>query len=212
MPERCAAGYATPVIRRVPALDDEQQCPYDVGAVVERRKLPGLSGRPSFRVNAIERQRLGDVTATDALAEGRISGNTRARQRWQIQWVKENDRRWAATHPTASGEDILRRFRTRHADRYCWVLTIALQDPIRCMAEQRDILTGRTQGGKHAAPGDDQYVRSGGIDPYAEAVDAATQARLVADAFEARTRTKAQHGLRKAGLKYARVGLARRST
>jgi hypothetical protein len=166
------------VIRRVPAFDDEQQCPYDVGGVYQR-KLPGLTGRPSFRVTLPPiRQRLGDVTQRQVIAEGRMDGR-RALERWRIEWVKQHDG-WAKRppHRTASDADVLARWRTHHADRYCWVLTIALQDPIRCMAEQRDILTGRTQGGKHAAPGDDQYVRSGGIDPYAEAVDAATLVRL----------------------------------
>jgi hypothetical protein len=164
------------VIRRVPALDDEQPCPYAVGGIYQR-KLPGLSGRPSFRVTLPPtRQRLGDVTQRQVIAEGRMDGR-RALERWRIEWVKQHDG-WAKRHRTASDAEILTRWRTHHADRHCWVLTIALLDPVRCMAEQRDILTGRTQGGKHAAPGDDQYVRSGGIDPYAEAVDAATLVRL----------------------------------
>lgn len=176
------------VIRRVPAFDDETACPFEIGGVYQR-KLPGLSGRPSFRVTMPPiRQRLGDVTHRAVILEGRITGR-RALERWRIEWVKQNDR-WAGLHRTASDEDVLRRWRTRHADRYCWALTIALLDPIRCMADQRDILTGRTQGGKDAAPGDDQYVTAGGIDPYAEAVDEATLTRIVAGELTARMESR----------------------
>jgi hypothetical protein len=169
------------VIRRVPAFDDEQQCPYEIGGVYQR-KLPGLTGRPSFRVsedNPPWRQRLGDVTQRQVIAEGRIDGR-RALERWRIEWVKQHDG-WAKRppHRTASDADVLARWRTTHATRYCWVLTIALQDPVLCMAEQRDILTGRTMRGL-SSDLSDQYVRSGGIDPYAEAVDAATLIRLAA--------------------------------
>jgi hypothetical protein len=53
------------------------------------------------------------------------------------------------------------------------------------MADQRDILSGRTQ---HGSSGEsDQYVTSGGIDPYAEAVDPSALVRIVADTFTART-------------------------
>lgn len=171
------------MIRRVPAFDDEQACPFVQGDIYQR-KLPGLSGRPSFRVTMPPvRQRLGDVTHRQVIAEGRMSG-WRALERWRIEWVKQNDR-WAGLHRTASDEDVLRRWRTRHADRYCWVLTIALQDPVRCMPSQEDILSGRTMRGL-SSDLSDQYVASGGIDPYAEAVDEATLMRIVVGELTAR--------------------------
>lgn len=175
------------MIRRVPAFDDETACPFEIGGVYQR-KLPGLSGRPSFRVTMPPiRQRLGDVTHRAVILEGRITGR-RALERWRIEWVKQNDR-WAGLHRTASDEDVLRRWRTRHADRYCWVLTIALLDPVRCMAAQEDILSGRTMRGL-SSDLSDQYVASGGIDPYAEAVDEATLTRIVAGELKARMESR----------------------
>jgi hypothetical protein len=181
----------SPVIRRVPAFDDEQQCPYVVGGVYQR-KLPGLIGRPSIRVTAPPyRQRLGDVTQRQVIAEGRMDGR-RALERWRIEWVKQHDG-WAKRHRTASDAEVLARWRTTHANRYCWVLTIALQDPVLCMAEQRDILTGKTMRGLRSDLSD-QYVRSGGIDPYAEAVDAATLVRLATGRL---TRDERRHARRR---------------
>lgn len=177
-----------PVIRRVPAFDDEQDCPFVQGGVYQR-KLPGLSGRPSFQVKLPPiRQRLGDVTHRQVIAEGRIGGSARALSRWRIDWVKQNDR-WSSLHRTASDEDVLRRWRTRHADQHCWVLTIALLDPVRCMAAQEDILSGRTMRGL-SSDLSDQYVASGGIDPYAEAVDEATLTRIVAGELTARMESR----------------------
>lgn len=173
------------VIRRVPAFDDEQACPFVQGDVYQR-KLPGLSGRPSFRVTMPPiRQKLGDVTHRQVIAEGRMDGK-RALERWRIEWVKQHDG-WAKRppHRTASDAEILIRWRTVHATRYCWVLTIALLDPVRCMAAQEDILSGRTMRGL-SSDLSDQYVASGGIDQYAEAVDEATQARIVAGELKAR--------------------------
>jgi hypothetical protein len=165
------------VIRRVPAFDDETVCPFEVGGVYNR-KLPGLTGRPSFRVMLPPiRQRLGLVTHKQVIAEGRIQSN-RALDRWRIDWVKQHDR-WARTHRTASDAEILERWRKAHAGRDCWVLTIALLDPVRNMAEQRDILSGKTMRGLKSDLSD-QYVASGGIDWHAEAVDGATQDRISA--------------------------------
>lgn len=176
------------MIRRVPAFDDEQACPFVQGDVYQR-KLPGLSGRPSFRVTTPPiRQRLGDVTHRDVIVEGRIGGSARALSRWRIDWVKQNDP-WARRHRTASDEDVLRRWRTHHAGRCCWVLTIALLDPVRCMAAQEDILSGRTMRGL-SSDLSDQYVASGGIDPYAEAVDEATLTRIVAGELKARMESR----------------------
>lgn len=164
------------MVRRVPA-DQHEGCPFLVGQVYQR-KLPGLSGRPSFRVTDTPRlQRLGEVTHREAIEEGQEG--RRALMRWQMQWVRRHDKGWARSHPTASDADILRRWRTHHANRSCWVLEFDLLDPVRCMAEQRDILSGRTQHGAATGLSGD-YVTSGGIDPYAEAVDPAVVGQLQA--------------------------------
>lgn len=200
---RRPAEYATPVIRRVPAPDDEQQCQYDVGGIYQR-KLPGLSGRPSFRVTLPPiRQRLGDVTAAHVASEGRISGNTRALKRWQIQWVKEHDA-WVRRHPTASDEDIVRRFRTRHADRYCWVLVIALLDPVRLLPQQGHVLRevarrGTVANARHVSPDmlpdGTEYTTAKGatIDRECEAVDAATLIRLATGRLTRTEKRLARH-------------------
>lgn len=165
------------MILRIPGY--EQVCPYRMGQVYQR-KLRGLDGRQTFRVMLEPRkQRLSDVTHKDALAEGFHGG--KALRGFQVAWIRENDKAWLRLHPTASEADLLRRFRARHAGRDCWVLHCALIDPVRCMAEQAHILSGRTQHGDGES---DQYVRSGGIDPYAEAVDAATLIRLTVQGHE----------------------------
>lgn len=163
------------MIRRIPAPDEH--CPYQLDHVYQR-EWPGLNGRPSFRVTATPmRQRLSLVTRQDVITEGRHGTGARALYRWQIDWVKHNDKAWCKRHPQASEARILERFRTRWAKTDCWVLEIALQDPIRCMAEQRDILSGKTMRGI-TSDLSDQYVSSGGIDPYAEGVDEATLTRI----------------------------------
>lgn len=171
------------VIRRVPAHPDEHDCPYRAGKVYQR-KFRGLEGRPAFRVTTEpRRQRLGEVTHREAQTEG-FNGR-RALEGFRVAWVREHDRNWHRAHPSASDERLLERWRQRHAGRDCWVLTIALIDPVRCMAEQAHILSGRTQHGDGES---DQYVRSGGIDPYAEAVDASTLIRLAAQGWERQQR------------------------
>lgn len=176
------------MIRRVPALDDEQD-PYLVGGVYQR-KLPGLTGRPSFRVTLPPiRQRLGDVTQRDAIAEGRMDGR-RALDRWRIEWVKTHDG-WAKRHRTASDAEVLARWRTTHADRYCWVLTIALLDPVRLLPQQGHVLRevarrGTVANERHVSPDmlpdGNEYTTARGatIDKECEAVDAATLIRLAA--------------------------------
>lgn len=183
----------TPMVRRVPANMDEG-CPFLVGHVYQR-KLPGLSGRPSFRVTEPPRiQRLSEVTHRGAIEEGQEG--RRALDRWRLQWVRANDRGWKRAHPTASDAEIMRRWRTHHAERYCWRLELDLLDPVRCMAEQRDILAGRTQHGM-ASMESDQYVASGGIDPHAEAVDPAEVTRLTASTLAQRlTRTERRQARR----------------
>lgn len=153
-----------------------------------QRKLRGLDGRPAFRVTRKPRkQRLSDVTHKEALAEGFHGG--KALRGFQATWVKENDKAWVRTqtlrHGGVSEADLLKRFRVRHAQRYCWVLHVALIAPTLCLPEQAHILSGRTQHGDGES---DQYVRSGGIDPYAEAVDAATLIRLAVQGHERQQR------------------------
>lgn len=163
------------MIRRLPMFEDGEACTLRVGVVYQRR-MPGLSGRQTFRVIAEPwRQQLGDVTHREAVLEGQTG--RRALERWRVQWVRRQDRAWLRSHPTASDEDVLRRWRMRHARRWCWVVEFDLLDPVRCMAEQRDILSGRSQHGNASGVSGD-YVASGGIDPYAEAVDPAEVARL----------------------------------
>lgn len=182
----CADERKAHMIRRVPAPDGER-CPFVVG-VVYQRKLPGLSGRPSFRVTAEPRlQPLALVTHREVVAEEGFDGR-RALERWRLRWVRAHDG-WARRHPAASDEDVLWRWRTSNARLECWVLEFDLMDPVRCMADQRDILSGRTQHGE-ASGESDQYVASGGIDPYAEAVDPGVLTRLVA--VEMRARAVAQ--------------------
>ena len=177
------------MVRRVPA-DQHEGCPFLVGQVYQR-KLPGLSGRPSFRVTDTPRlQRLSEVTHREAIEEGQEG--RRALMRWQMQWVRRHDRGWARSHPTASDADVMRRWRTHHAFRYCWRLELDLLDPVRCMAEQRDILSGRTQHGMQSTESD-QYVASGGIDLYAEAVDPAEVGQL-----QARTQRSSRKARRQA--------------
>jgi hypothetical protein len=168
------------MIRRVPSVERDVRLdkpPPRVGKVYQR-KLPGLSGRPNIRITAPpRRQRIGDVTHRHVIQEG-YEGR-RALQKWRLQWVRCFDKGWIRRHPTASDAEILERWRTRHRDRYCWVLEFDLLDPVRCMADQRDILSGRTQHGVQSTESD-QYVASGGIDPYAEAVDPAVVGQLQA--------------------------------
>lgn len=172
------------VIRRVPAHEDDEACPFLVGAVYQR-KMPGLRGRPSFRVTALPKpQRLGDVTHRQVVIEEGYPASRRALERWRLDWVRAHDKGWARRHPTASDAMILERWRKVHAKRSCWVLEFDLLDPVRCMADQRDILSGRTQHGEGG--GSDQYVTSGGIDPYAEAVDPDALASWAASQLQAR--------------------------
>lgn len=164
------------MIVRVPAFDDETACPFHVGHVYQR-KLPGLQGRPSFRILAEPvRQQLGTVTHLQALHAGFQGG--RALEGFRAAWIREHDRRWMQAHPATTMELRLR-WQARHADRFCWVLGLDLIAPTLCMAEQRDILSGRTQH-SDASGRSAQYVSSGGIDQYAEAVDPATLVRVKA--------------------------------
>lgn len=190
------------MIRRIPAPDEH--CPYQ-RCIIYQRKWPGLNGRPSFRLTADPvRQKLADVTRPDVVTEGRHGNTARSLQKWRIDWVKHNDRAWHARHPQASDELLLERWRKRHASGYCWVLVIALQDPVRCMAEQRDILSGKTMRGLTSNLSD-QYVSSGGIDPYAEGVDLATLTRLALEALEAGSLSTTQRRLYKSESRRARV-------
>jgi hypothetical protein len=173
------------VIRRVPVGENEHICPFRVGSVYQRR-LPGVNGRPSFRVTAEPReQKLRDVTHREVITEEGGQGR-RALEKWRLEWVRRHDKGWARRHLSASDAEIMVRWRTHHAARLCWVLELDLLDSVRCMADQRDILSGRTQHG-HASGESDQYVSSGGIDPYAEAVDPGTLARIVAGELTARS-------------------------
>lgn len=175
------------MIRRVPA-DDEHDCPFLLGDVYQR-KLRGIDGRPSFRVVAVPtRQRLAAVTHRDAIMEGFLG--RRALERFRLDWVRRHDR-WSRTHRTASDKQVLERWRTRHAGRDCWVLMIALVEPPRLLAPQRDILAAVAHRGtlqqKGRVLGDgDEYTSGVTIDREAEAVDEATLTRLVAARLEAR--------------------------
>jgi hypothetical protein len=209
------------VIRRVPAFDDETVCPFEIDGVYQRR-LPGLTGRPSFRVTMPPtRERLALVTHKQVIAEGRIQGN-RALERWRIDWVKQHDR-WAKTHRTASDAEILERWRKAHAGRDCWVLTIALIEPVRLLPQQGHVLRevarrGTVANARHVSPDmlpdGNEYTTAKGatIDRECEAVDEATLTRIVAGELETRALAEAQRRLRKAGLQHSRIRLARRST
>jgi hypothetical protein len=162
------------VIRRLPIDPDERGCPFVPGCLYQR-KLRGIDGRPTFRVlEPPTKQRLGDVTRRDALAEG-FTG-ARALQNWRLDWVRRHDRWWKGRQ-TASDAEILERWRTRHADRECWVLTVALVEAPRLLAPQRDILTEvarrglAQQLGRVLADGD-EYTTGKTIDYHAEAVRA----------------------------------------
>lgn len=188
------------MIRRVPAFDDERDCPFLLGDVYQR-KLRGVAGRPSFRVVALPmRQRLGDVTHREALAEGFLG--RRALERFRLDWVRRHDR-WTRTHATASDAQLLERWRTRHAGRECWVLVIALVEPPRLLAPQRDILAEVAHRGtlqqKGRVLGDgDEYTSGVTIDREAEAVDEATLMRLVAASITERAQSQTSRRARRA--------------
>lgn len=111
-----------------------EPCPYTVGAEY-RLLLPGLSGKQSLRVSAVAKERLGLVTWAQVRAE---VGHYRSRGAWQAAWVKRHDKAWCARHPTASDEDLERRFRLNWARQDCWVLTFTLlEPPQRFLADQR---------------------------------------------------------------------------
>jgi hypothetical protein len=180
------------VIRRLPVDPDERDCPFIPGCLYQR-KLRGIDGRPTFRVlEPPIRQRLRDVTRRDALAEG-FTG-ARALQNWRLDWVRRHDRWWRGRQ-TASDAEILERWWTRHADRFCWVLVIALIEKLRQLAPQPHILAEVARRGlaiQHGrSPGDgDEYTSGQTIDREAEAVDEATLTRIVAG--ELRGRAEAQ--------------------
>src|ERR671921_499190 len=162
------------VIRRLPVDLDERGCPFVPGGLYQR-KLRGIDGRPTFRVLATPvKQRLSDVTRRDALAEG-FTG-ARALQNWRLDWVRRHDRWWRGRQ-TASDAEILARWQDRHADRECWVLTVALVEAPRLLAPQRDILTevarrGLAQQLGRALADGDEYTTGKTIDYHAEAVRA----------------------------------------
>lgn len=177
------------MIRRVPADPDERGCPYLVGGIYQKR-LRGVEGRPSFKVTALpEMQKLGDVTRADVIAEGGFNG-ARAPMMWKLDWVDRWDR-WAKTHPQASEARIFERWRTYHASRYCWVLTIALVEKPRLLAPQRDILAEVARRGTQQQQGrtlgdGDEYTSGSTIDREAEAVDEGTLTRIVAGELRGR--------------------------
>jgi hypothetical protein len=176
------------VIRRVPADPDDARCPYAAGQAY-RRKVRGLEGRPTIRVlTEPARQRLGDVSQREAVLEG-FAGR-RALEAFRLDWVRRYDR-WSRLHPTASDEEVLARWRARHARRHCWVLVFALVDAPRLLAPQRDILAEVARRGARASSGralDDrvEYTTGATIDHEAEAVDEATLTRIVAGELGAR--------------------------
>lgn len=178
------------MIRRLPADPDEPASPFVVGETYQR-KLRGLDGRPTFRVLATPvRQRLGEVTHRDAQAEG-FTGR-RALEGFRLDWVRRHDR-WAKTHPTASDERVLVRWRAMHQNADCWVLVIALIEAPRLLAPQREILAAVAWRGTEVAKGrrsdggdGDEYTSGRTIDREAEAVDEATLTRIVAGELRVR--------------------------
>ena len=120
------------MIRRVPVTDD----PAPEAGRTYRRKLRAVHGRPTWRcLTTPRRQRLSLVTLRDAQAEG-YQGR-RALDRFRIDWVRNHDRNWMRLHATASDEDILTRWRTKHAGRDCWVVVLELVEAQQFLADQR---------------------------------------------------------------------------
>lgn len=178
------------MIRRLPAEPDEQDCPFVVGQTYQR-KLRGLEGRPTFRVLTTPvKQPLGDVTHREAQAEG-FSGR-RALEGFRLDWVRRHDR-WAKTHPTASDERVLVRWRAVHQNADCWVLVVALVEAPRLLPAQREVLAEVARRGTAVAKGrrsdggdGDEYTSGRTIDREAEAVDEATLTRIVAGELQVR--------------------------
>lgn len=172
----------------MPAGPNDERCPFVPGEVYQR-KMPGVSGRPSFRVLDVRRQRLGSVTQREVLTEGLHTGR-RALERWRLDWVRRHDR-WWKTHRTASDEAMLERWRMSHAPRDCWVLTFALLEAPRLLPAQREVLVevarrGAAASSGHVSGDGDEYTSGRTIDREAEAVDPDTLARIVAGELGAR--------------------------
>lgn len=98
---------------------------------------------------------------------------------------------------------MLSRWRTRHAGRWCWVLTLALLEPPRLLPAQREVLAevarrgARAQSGRVVGDGD-EYTSGMTIDREAEAVDPDTLARIVAGELGARAEARTSRGERRA--------------
>lgn len=187
------------MIRRLPAHPDEPACPFRVGEVYQR-KLRGLDGRPSFRVTAEpRRQRLGSVTQREASVEEGYAGR-RALEKFRLGWVLQHDRR--SPWRTASDEEVLRRWRERHAGRDCWVVELDLVEAPRLLPAQREVLAevarrgARAQAGR-VLGGGDEYTSGITIDPEAEAVDPDVLARIVAGELGARAEALTSRGERR---------------
>lgn len=136
----CDARYYSPVIYRTVATEGEP-CPY-VAETEYRLSLPGLHGKQRLRIQSIERQRLALVTWNEVRNE---VGHYRSRGAWQVAWVKRHDKAWCARHPSASDDELERRFRLRWARHDCWVLTFTLlEPPQRYLANQRKVRASYT--------------------------------------------------------------------
>lgn len=188
------------VILLVPVAPRETTSPLAPGTTAHRQ-LPGVTGRPLIRIHAVAANpiRLRDVTIHDARAMGYT--NRIALATFRRDWVRRHDR-WARARPTLPDADIDQRWRSHHANRQAWVLTVDVVEPVRNIADQRHILSGRAE----------QYVTSGGPDPEVEAVDEATLLRFVEQSIADRGRAELDQRADKRASRRARVIRYRRAS
>ena len=125
-------------------------------------------------VHEVDLQRAGDLTFDNARREGH-----RTRDEWKAAWVRRYDRSWCERQDAWASEDellsedqLVERFEARHADREVWAVFFELDRSHQPRYLHRQSERGYTTNPHDAVPDEP------------EAVDAATQVRISAEAHE----------------------------
>jgi hypothetical protein len=158
---------------------------------------PGTGKAPlgRARIVAAWEQRLGDISYTEARAEGH-----RTTDDFKAQWVADNDKPWIADRDL-DDEALIARFNQRWANTMVQVLELhPVADEPRYLASQADILNGRTTDGEYVlargrAIDDLEVVDDATTDRYARAAESASleqRARFRNQRIEHMARKEAQ--------------------